>query len=101
MAPDSALMTCSTCRFVSTIRPDPSNVKVSQTVCRRYPPQVFPMDAGNGQVGFMAAFPAVGPSVSCGEWQAARPLAPRGANPAHSTSSGQAVPGLPPSPSEN
>jgi hypothetical protein len=58
-------MTCETCIFKSEVRQGHEIAK--QTVCRRYPPTVYPIPQQGG-IGIITLNPVVQPDSICGEY---------------------------------
>lgn len=52
---------CGNCRWSQFILGQP------QRECRRYPPNIFPIQGARG-LGFVNQFPLVDPKLSCGEF---------------------------------
>ena len=57
---------CASCEYGKTeLAPD----KALALFCRRYPPQVVPVQAGGGQIAYMPMYPRMSDDTWCGEWK--------------------------------
>ena len=61
---------CGNCKFGELGERDPNDVRAPAPIhCHRYPPHVFPLQAGRQGIGSLTLFAAVDPGTWCGEHQ--------------------------------